>query len=318
MDRTADCTALIHHPTFLEHDAGPGHPECPRRLEAILEAVETQRQNLRGLVSLTPSPAPVGAITAVHSPEHVAAVESWSQSGTQVAMTMDTLISPRTFEAAMLAAGGAIHGVDEVMAGRASRAFCAHRPPGHHAEYDQCMGFCYFNHVAIAARHLQREHGLERVAIVDWDVHHGNGTQHAFDEDESVFFFSVHEYPLFPGTGSRAEEGSGAGRGYTKNVPLPAGQDDARYERVFKEELRPAIDAYRPQFILISAGFDAHLRDPLGGMHLTEHGYERLTETVVELARDHCEGRLVSLLEGGYDHQATAASVVVHLQTLMG
>ena len=313
-----DRIALLYHPTSLEHNAGPGHPESPRRLESILEAIEAEPHSLEGLVSLTPTAASEESVTTVHSREHVMAVRSLSQAGRPVAITMDTLVSPRTFDAAMLASGSTLLAVDEVMAGNVARAFCAHRPPGHHAERDLCMGFCYFNHVAVAARHLQRRHELERVAIIDWDVHHGNGTQHSFEDDPSVFFFSVHEHPLFPWTGSAAEQGTGAGRGFTQNVPLPAGQGDSDYERVFMEELRPAIDDFRPEFILVSAGFDAHRRDPLGGMRVSERGYERMTETVVQLARDHCDGRLVSVLEGGYDHQATAAAVVVHLQTLMG
>ncbi len=218
----------------------------------------------------------------------------------------------------MHATGGALLAVDEVMAGRVTSAFCIHRPPGHHAEYEQCMGFCYFNHVAIAARHLQQRHGLERVVIIDWDVHHGNGTQHCFDEDSSVFFFSVHEHPLYPGTGLREERGIGTGQGHTLNVPVPSGYGDADYEQVFVEELRPAIDAFRPEFILISAGFDAHARDPLSSIRLSEKGFERMTEIVVQLAHQHCQGHLVSVLEGGYDHQATAASAATHLDTLLG
>jgi len=311
-------TALIYDPIFLEHDAGPSHPECPERLVAILEAIEAAPQTHSGLVLQTPSMASDQDIVAVHSPQHLASVKSWSQAERAVRINQDSLVSPRTFEAAMLASGGAILAVNEIMAGRLAHAFCVHRPPGHHAEYEQCMGFCYFNHVAIAARYLQRRHGLERIAIIDWDVHHGNGTQHCFESDSSVFFFSVHEHPLYPGTGLGDEQGVGAGHGYTMNVPVPAGYGDRDYERIFVDQLRPAIDSFRPQFILISAGFDAHLRDPLGGMRLSEGGVERMTEIVVQLADEHCEGRLVSLLEGGYDHQATAAAAAIHLDTLLG
>lgn len=310
-------TALIYHPVFLEHDSGPAHPECPERLVSILNAIESGPSH-GGLVALTPSAAQEDDLITVHSSEHVAAVKSWSKAGRPVAITADTMVSPRTFGAAIHATGAALLAVEEVRAGRVDNAFCLHRPPGHHAEYEQCMGFCYFNHVAIAARHLRLQHGLERVAIIDWDVHHGNGTQHCFDEDPSVFFFSVHEHPLYPGTGSAEERGIGGGQGQTLNVPVPSGYGDADYERIFLDQLRPAIDAFRPQFILISAGFDAHERDPLSSIRLSEQGFERMTEVVMQLAEEHCQGHLVSLLEGGYDHQATAASALAHLNTLEG
>jgi acetoin utilization deacetylase AcuC-like enzyme len=310
-------TALIHHPVFLEHDSGPAHPECPERLTSILNAIESGPRH-DGLVALTPSAAQESDLITVHSAKHIEAVRSWSGAGRPVAITDDTLVSQRTFEAAIHATGAALLAVDEVMTGRVAHAFSIHRPPGHHAEYEQCMGFCYFNHVAVAARHLQQRHGLERVAIIDWDVHHGNGTQHCFEEDPSVYFFSVHEHPLYPGTGLHEERGIGAGQGHTLNIPVPSGHGDADYERIFVDELRPAIDAFRPQFILISAGFDAHERDPLSSIRLSEQGFERMTEIVVELAQQHCQGRLVSLLEGGYDHQATAASAATHLNTLLG
>ena len=202
------------------------------------------------------------------------------------------------------------------MSGRARSAFVATRPPGHHAETARAMGFCLFNNVAVAARYLQDEHGIERVAIVDWDVHHGNGTQEIFEADGSVFYFSTHQYPFYPGSGAANETGRGEGRGATLNVPLPPGAGDREYLAIFRDLLRPALDRFRPGAILISAGFDAHRADPLAGMSLPEAGYAGMTGVVREAAEAHCRGRVVSLLEGGYDLQALAASVEAHLRAL--
>jgi len=239
--------------------------------------------------------------------------------GRLVAETPDTVVSPATYRVARLAVGGALAAVDAVMAGRIDNAFCAVRPPGHHAEYEQAMGFCYLNNVAIAARHLQVHHGLERIAIVDWDVHHCNGTQHCFEDDPSVFVFSVHQFApgFFPRTGAREERGVGAGEGRTLNVPLPPGCTDADYQRAIEEQLRPALHEFRPEFVLVSAGFDSHRADPLGGMQLTEAAFGQMTRAVVEMASEHCQGRLVSVLEGGYDLGALAASVEAHMRALL-
>lgn len=310
-------TGFLSHDRFLDHSNGPGHPERPDRLVSIWRRLH-ESGTWKGLVEIEPAQAGRTSLTQVHTPHHVDFIEGLSASGRATGLTPDTGISKGTFGAARLASGGAITAVDAVVSGAVDNAFCAHRPPGHHAEREQAMGFCFFNHVAVAAKHLRHRHGIRRIAIIDWDVHHGNGTQHTFESDPETLFFSIHQYPHYPGTGSAEERGIGAGVGATLNVPVPAGTGDAEYAQIFAEVLRPAIDAFEPEFLLLSAGFDAHRADPLGGVELTEKGFEILTETVLALARDHCDGRLVSLLEGGYDLEATALSVDVHLQTLSG
>jgi acetoin utilization deacetylase AcuC-like enzyme len=311
-------TGLLYDPVFLEHDSGAGHPERPARLKAIMEHLE--RVGLTAhCVRLTPPEASIEQLTLVHSEDHVDRLASLSRLGRLVPETPDTLVSPATYRAARRAAGAAIGAVDAVMAGRIDNAFCPVRPPGHHAEYDQAMGFCFFNNIAVAARHLQVRHGLERIAIVDWDVHHCNGTQHCFEDDPSVFVFSVHRHSpgFFPGTGARGERGVGPGIGRTLNVPLPPGSTDADYLDAIRDQLQPALAEFRPQFVLISAGFDAHRADPLGGMALTEAAFEGMTAQLVRMAGDHCQGRLVSVLEGGYNLDALAASAGAHLQVLV-
>ena len=295
-------TGFLTHSAYLEHDAGPDNPERPARLTAILEQLERSGV-LECLNSLTPDPAPISWIEEVHSAEHVQRIRDLSAVGSLV-------------PAATVASGGVLQAIDEVLSGRWSNAFCAHRPPGHHAETATAMGFCYFNHVAISARYAQLKHGIERVAIIDWDVHHGNGTQHTFYDDPSVLFFSIHQFPLYPGTGARGERGDGRGTGATLNAPVAAGVGDAEYLQIFRDELAPAIATFQPELILLSAGFDAHRRDPLGGVELSEEGYGDLTAAVMEMASDCCSGRLVSLLEGGYDLRGTALSVQCHLEVL--
>jgi acetoin utilization deacetylase AcuC-like enzyme len=232
------------------------------------------------------------------------------------ALDPDTCISPDSYRVALLAVGGALLAVDQVVEGRPDNAFVALRPPGHHAERERAMGFCLFNNVAIAARYAQRRYGLKRVLIVDWDVHHGNGTQHTFEDDPSVLFFSTHQFPFYPGTGRTSERGTGAGLGYTLNVPLAAGCGDNEYRQVFEKILYPAAQAFEPQLVLVSAGFDAHRNDPLASMNVTEDGYAHMTSIVRDIAERYCEGRLVSLLEGGYNLEALAHSVERHLHVL--
>lgn len=308
-------TLLSYSRRFLDHVMVPGHPERPERLAAILERLE-RSSVAGGLLRHEPQPASLAAVTANHDPEHVDLIRRLSGASRPVPVSPDTWVGAATWEAALLASGGALDAVDAVMAGRAANAFCLHRPPGHHAEWSQAMGFCFLNHVAIAARHLRSHHGLHRVAVIDWDVHHGNGTQSSFYGDGSVFFFSIHQSPLYPFTGLEAETGEGPGVGATLNVPLSAGATDEVYAAVFRDRLRPALERFRPEFLLLSAGFDAHRDDPLGQMRLTEGGFQTLTGIVASMARDLCAGRLVSLLEGGYDLQATAACAEAHLAAL--
>jgi acetoin utilization deacetylase AcuC-like enzyme len=230
---------------------------------------------------------------------------------------MDTAICPASFEAALYAAGAGAALSSAVLEGKARNGLALVRPPGHHAERSVAMGFCLFNNVAITAKHLLARPDIERVLIVDWDVHHGNGTQNSFERDPSVFYFSIHQWPHYPGTGAAAERGRGPGEGTTLNVPAPAGWGDDEYLRAFREVLAPAALDFDPQFVLVSAGFDAHRADPLAEMRVTEEGYRGMTRLVMEIADECCDGRVVSLLEGGYDPQALPRSVAAHLETLM-
>ena len=313
-------TGFVYHPDYLNHEMGLHHPESPERLRAILARLEASG-SMTQLVRLEPTPPDqewiASWITKVHTSTYLKDLLRVSPQEGQVALDPDTSISPGSLNAACLAVAGALAAADAIMQGRVQNAFCAVRPPGHHAESSHAMGFCLFNNVAIAARYLQEHHGLERIAIVDWDVHHGNGTQRTFYEDASVFFFSTHQHPYYPGTGKAYETGAGRGTGYTKNVPLPAGMGDTEYLQIFNTVLRPALKAYRPEAIIVSAGFDAHRDDPLAGMNLTTEGYVALTRVVKEIAGEFCQGRVLSCLEGGYNLEALAASVDGHLRVLM-
>lgn len=309
-------TGLIYDPRYLEHDMGAGHPESPNRLRAIMQRLEQSGLAAR-LTRIEPRKAEDEWVTQVHRPDYVAALNQQAPISGRLSLDADTSMSPGSLAAAYLAAGGALAGVDAIMAGRVQQVFCAVRPPGHHAEAGRAMGFCLFNNVAIAARYAQNRYGLPRVLIVDWDVHHGNGTQHSFEADPSVLFFSTHQYPHYPGTGRATERGNGSGEGYTINVPMEAGEGDDEYRAVFQKVLLPAADAFKPDFVIISAGFDAHRDDPLASMGLTEEGYADLTALVAGIARQHCQGRLLSSLEGGYHLPALAASVERHIQALV-
>jgi acetoin utilization deacetylase AcuC-like enzyme len=312
-------TGLVYHPGYLEHDMGLGHPESPQRLRAIMARLE-QTGLLPTLVRIDPQATPEDSITdwitKIHAYRYVKGLKLSAPSQGHVSLDPDTTMSPGSLGAAYLAVGGVLAAADAIMEKRVDNAFCAVRPPGHHAEGDHAMGFCLFNNVAVAARYFQERHGLERIAIVDWDVHHGNGTQHAFYDDSSVFFFSTHQFPYYPGTGRAQERGEGRGDGYTLNVPMPAGMGDEQYLDVFNRVLRPALQAYRPDAVIISAGFDAHHDDPLAGMNLSTPGYVKLSRIVKDIAGEFAQGRILSCLEGGYNLDALAASVEGHLRVL--
>jgi acetoin utilization deacetylase AcuC-like enzyme len=309
-------TGLVTHRDCELHFAGPGHPESPERLAAILEsfqasglAAELDRRDAREAADED--------LRLVHPEPYVRFVEDACRSGRRMLDAGDTYVVPESCRAARLAAGGLIDAVERVHAGEWSNAFVAVRPPGHHAEEASAMGFCLFANPAIAARHLRRRLGVERVAIVDWDVHHGNGTQHVLERDGSVFYASLHQYPHYPGTGSARERGLGEGEGATLNLPQPAGSGDREWLDAFERVLVPALDGFKPRFVLVSAGFDAHRDDPLSGTRVTEEGFRRMTELVLELANRHAGGRLVSVLEGGYDLRALARSAEAHVEELL-
>ena len=309
-------TGLVYDPRYLEHDMGMGHPESPNRLRAIMQQLDQSGTAAR-LTRIVPRMAEDEWITQIHSAAYVASLKQHAPASGRVSLDPDTSMSPGSLTAAYLAAGGALAAVDAIMQREVEHVFCAVRPPGHHAEARRAMGFCLFNNVAIAARYIQKRHGLSRVLIVDWDVHHGNGTQHSFEDDPSVLFFSTHQYPHYPGTGRESEHGTGAGEGYTINVPMEAGEGDEEYRRVFQKVLVPAADQFKPEFVIISAGFDAHKDDPLASMGLTESGYADLTAIVAGIARRHTQGRILSSLEGGYNLTALAASVDAHVCGLL-
>jgi acetoin utilization deacetylase AcuC-like enzyme len=309
-------TGLVYHPDFLLHDPGPDHPERPARLQAMMAHLK-RRGLLDTLLVLDAEPASEQWITRVHTPAYLRQLQSAVRHA-PTALDADTRVSKQSYDVVRRAVGGVLAAVDAVMAGRTTNAFAALRPPGHHALADRAMGFCLLNHVAIATRYVQEQHGVERVLIVDWDVHHGNATQEAFYRDPSVLFFSTHQYPYYPGTGAAHEVGEGAGHGTTINVPLAAESGDAAMVKAFRERLLPAATAFRPQFVLISAGFDAHRSDPLAQLQVTEAGYATLTRIVKTIADQHADGRIVSVLEGGYHLEGLARSVEAHLRVLAG
>jgi len=305
-------TLLLSHEASLAHETGAGHPERSERIRAIAAALE--HEAFQGLLRANAPIAAEATLALAHSTEYVAAIIEASPRQGFVRLDADTSMSPGTLEAALRAAGGATSAVDEVFGGAVANAFVAMRPPGHHAEKTTPMGFCLFNNAAIAARHAQAAHGAERVAIVDFDVHHGNGTQHIFWDDAAVMYCSTHEMPLYPGTGAKDERGE---HDQIVNAPLRAGDGGDVFREALDCVILPRIEAFRPDLIIISAGFDAHRLDPLGHINLVEADYAWATRRLIGLAQKHCSGRIVSLLEGGYDLDGLSRSVAAHVAALM-
>jgi acetoin utilization deacetylase AcuC-like enzyme len=308
-------TALLLDRIYKQHLTGPGHPERPERYDAVMAGLE--REGLvRDALRITPRPATEDEIAMCHTRDYIATVKRDIRRGLHELSTGDTAVSPRSLDIALEAAGGVMNAVDAVLDRRAKNAFCAVRPPGHHASAVRGMGFCVFNNIAVAARYAQRKHGIGNILIADWDVHHGNGTQDIFYNDGSVFFFSTHQSPWYPGTGARDETGEGPGRGTTLNCPLPAGSGRTDIVGAFREQLVRAMDDFKPELVLISAGFDSRLGDPLGQFRLTDEDFSDLTRMLMDIADEHADGRMVSVLEGGYSLDGLAAGVSAHATTL--
>lgn len=307
-------TLLLTHPVCIEHDTGSFHPECPDRLKAVLQALESEEFAFLHR-DLAPH-ATIDQLLRVHPMHHIETVfQAIPHSDSHHHLDPDTVVSANSGEAALRAAGAVCAAVDAVATGQARNAFCAVRPPGHHAERDQAMGFCLFNNIAVGALHAREAHGLQRIAVIDFDVHHGNGTQHMFEDDADLFYASTHQNNAYPGTGEAHEQGVA---GNIVNVPLPAGAVSADFRSAFADCILPRLREFKPDMIMISAGFDAHAADPLAHMRLTTSDFGWVTREVVSVADEACKSRVVSALEGGYDLAALAASAAAHVRALMG
>ena len=307
---------LVCDPCFEAHDTGAGHPEQAARLARVRRELEESGLKERCTL-IKPVAAEDEMLLRVHDAGHLERLRSSCAAGRPFLDSMDTAICRESDRVARLAAGSALALARSVAQGELDRGFAALRPPGHHAERDLAMGFCLFNNVAVVARELQACASISKVLIVDWDVHHGNGTQHIFDDDPDVFYYSLHQWPLYPGTGEKNETGTGDGSGTTLNSPLPPGAGDEEFMRALREELIPAAEEFGPEFVLLSAGFDAHKRDPLGGLEVSTQTYGEATRVLCDLAQRRAGGRMVSLLEGGYDLEALAESVAEHVTVLL-
>ncbi|MEQ1946211.1 MAG: histone deacetylase [Bryobacteraceae bacterium] len=307
--------ALLLDPIYRKHDPGPGHPEQPARYDAVTRAVEATGM-AKSMAHVPVRIATDDEIALVHTHKYIDLAKREIASGASSLSTGDTNVGPESLDVALRAVGGVLNAVDAVVTGKAANGFCAVRPPGHHARPDQGMGFCIFNNIAIAARYAQKKHGLAKVLIADWDVHHGNGTQDTFYEDGSVFFMSTHQSPWYPGTGAAKETGEGKGKGTTMNFPFPAGSGRKEIVVAFQENLRRAADQFKPDLVMLSAGFDSRLGDPLGQFTLSDEDFADLTKVMIEIAGSHAQGRLISVLEGGYSLSGLSAAVTAHVKAL--
>lgn len=307
-----DKIGILTDKSFLLHDTGPGHPESPDRLKAVGEAISEISEET---VELKAREASRQELLLVHTPEYVERILSLNP-GELIMLDADTAFSVHTKSAALKAAGGMLEVVDRIIIGDFSKAFCAVRPPGHHAEASKAMGFCIFNNVALGAAYALTKSDMHRVAIIDWDLHHGNGTQHIFYERDDVLYISLHQYPCFPGSGSTDDKGIGKGDGYTINIPMASGSADGDYREAFTTVIIPALTEFEPQILFISAGFDAHRDDPLGSMNLTSEFYGEMTAMIKEVTDRFCNGRMISVLEGGYGLSALKESTRFHLREL--
>jgi len=308
--------AFITHPVYLEHKTGSYHPERPQRLSAIYTHMD-KTGFFKKVELITPAVAEIKVIKEVHSSSYIQEVEQAIRCGQKILDQGDTVVSNKSFEAALFAVGAVKAGVDLLKSEEFDKIFCAVRPPGHHAEYNYAKGFCIFNNIAIAAKYAQKTGLADKILIIDWDVHHGNGTQHTFESDNSVFYYSIHRYPFYPGTGSESERGENDGLGFTLNRPLTGGCPEPDFLNAFEFDLEDIEKKFKPDLIMISAGFDAHRDDPLGGMNVTENGYARMTEKLVKLAWKYGSGKVLSILEGGYNLNALATSIETHLNVLL-
>ena len=300
-------TIILKDEKCIDHVTTLGHPESPQRLKSIYGMLNGDDIKDR-FEAVDPRQATKDEIAWNHDPEYIDTIEKTAGKDL-ISLDGDTNTSSGSWDASLFAVGAVLEGVDRIMEGKADNGFAIVRPPGHHAENSRAMGFCLFNNIAVGAHYLLKKHGLKKVFIIDWDIHHGNGTQNSFYSSPEVFYFSTHQYPYYPGTGAENETGAGEGRGYTLNVPLSGGQGDDDYLNIFEEILGPAISRYNPEFILVSAGYDIYFCDPLGTMKVTENGFYRMTEFLKNTAAAECKGRLLLALEGGYHIEGITASV---------
>ncbi|MCL1926867.1 MAG: histone deacetylase [Syntrophorhabdaceae bacterium] len=309
---------IVYHPDYLLHVSPFEHPESPERLTALMENLESSGL-LEKSIQITPDFADDSDVLAIHDQKYLNQFEMSCRRGDIILDAGDTYLCRHSYNIAFLSAGGAVAGAKAVAEGTVDRAFCAIRPPGHHASREMGMGFCLINNIAVAAKYLQSRFDVGKVMIIDWDVHHGNGTQSIFIEDPSVFFFSIHEHPTFsyPGTGRRWEVGKGKGERATLNAPMAPGSGDEEYRLVFEQTLLPAAEQFRPDFILISAGFDAHDDDLSSDTKLSDEGFRFMTQHVIEMAERFCGGRLLSVLEGGYEISSLTSSALIHIRELL-